>query len=245
MFQQFSYVTDIDSFETPRYALGLIGCAMATTTAPVATSRSSGAFFFFAAFFALTVFSIYDKDARVFDPTSPIAQHFAPAKWFVLVHGFFAAIAMAVAAFQFSNGLRARYIRVHRALGYTYVVSVLAAAPLAVIVAMKLSLSPSQFVANCVNSFGWAVTTLIALYCVRSGNIVQHRRWMIRSYPWAMTFTFNRFLNVLLPNTRVGHPGFEGKLWLSAVLAAFLPTIFLEWRAIFPPTSARLGAVNR
>jgi len=78
MFQQFSDVTDIDSFETSRYALGLIGCAMATTTAPVVTSCSQGALFFFAAFFAVTVFSIYDKDARVLDPTSPIAQHFAP-----------------------------------------------------------------------------------------------------------------------------------------------------------------------
>jgi hypothetical protein len=109
---------------------------------------------------------------------------------------------------------------------------------------MNLSRSPSQLVANCVNSFGWALTTLIALYCVRSGNIIQHRRWMIRSYPWAMTFTFNRFLNVLLPNTRVGHPGFEAKLWLSAVLAAFLPTIILEWRAIFPRAAKRAAISN-
>jgi uncharacterized membrane protein len=220
-----------------------LGCAMATATAAVVTSRSRATLLFFVVFFAVTVFSIFDKDARVFDPTSPIAQHFAPAKWYVLVHGFFAAIAMAVAAFQFCNRLRARYLPVHRVLGYTYVISVLAATPLAVAVAMRLSLSPSQFVANCVNSSGWAVTTLIALYCVRSGNIVQHRRWMIRSYPWAMTFTFNRFLNVFLRNTRVGHSGFEAKLWLSAALAAFLPNIFLEWHAIFPPRRARLDTV--
>jgi uncharacterized membrane protein len=218
---------------------------MATATAPVVNSRSQATFLFFVVFFALTIFSIYYKDARVFDPTSPIAQHFAPARWYVLVHGFFAAIAMGVAAFQFSNRLRARYLPIHRVLGYIYVISVLAATPLAVAVAMKLSVSPSRFVANCVNSSGWLVTTLIALYCVRSGNIAQHRRWMIRSYPWAMTFTFNRFLNVLLPNTRVGNSGFEAKLWLSAVLAAFLPTIFLEWRAIFPRTKARLDTVGQ
>jgi uncharacterized membrane protein len=207
---------------------------MATATAPAVTLRSQAKLVFFAGFFALTVFAIYDKDARVFDPTSPISQHFAPVKWYVLVHGFFGAIAMAVAAFQFSNRLRARYLYVHRALGYTYVTSVCIGAPLAVVVAMKLSRSPSQFVANCVNSIGWGVTTLIALYCVRSGNIVEHRRWMIRSYPWAMTFTFNRFVHVFLPSTRAGHPGFEATLWLSSALAAFLPTIFLEWRAIFP-----------
>src|SRR5262250_571246 len=202
---------------------------MATATAPVVTPRSQVKLVLFVLFFAMTAIAVYDKDARVFDPTSPIARHFGSVKWYVLVHGFFAAIAMAVAAFQFSNRLRARYLPIHRVLGYVYVISVFAATPLAVVVAMKLSASPSRFVANCVNSAGWLVTTLIALYCVRTGNIAQHRRWMIRSYPWAMTFTFNRFLNVLLPNTQVGHPGFEAKLWLSAVLAAFLPNIFLEW----------------
>src|SRR5215467_10049067 len=208
---------------------------MATATAPVAvTTRSQAKLVFFVAFFAMTTVAVYDKDARVFDPTSPIALHFGPVKWYVLVHGFFAAIAMAVAAFQFSNRLRARYLRIHRVLGYTYVTSVFVACPLAVLISSKLALSTSQFVANCMNSFGWFVTTLIALYCIRTGNIVQHRRWMIRSYPWAMTFTANRVLNILMPSTHVGLPGFEAKLWLTSALAAFLPNIFLEWRAIFP-----------
>jgi len=216
---------------------------MATASAPSAvTSRSQAKVAFFVAFFALTLFAIYDKDARVFDPTSEIARHFAPVKWYVIVHGFFATIAMMVAAFQFSDRLHARYLRVHRTLGYVYVTSVCAATPLAIVVAMKLSLSHSQFVANCVNSLGWALTTVIALYCVRSGNIIQHRRWMIRSYPWAMTFTFNRLLNVLLPNTRVGHPDFEAKLWVSAVLAAFLPNLFLEWHAIFAGAKVPVAA---
>jgi uncharacterized membrane protein len=216
---------------------------MATATAPVVTSRSNAKLVFFVAFFALTALSVYDKDARVFDPASAIAQHFAPAKWYVIVHGFFAAIALVVAAFQFSNRMRARYLPIHRALGYAYVVSVFASAPMAVIVSSKLALSPSQFAANCMNSFGWVVTTAIALYCIRTGNIVQHRRWMIRSYPWAMAFTASRFLNILLPSTRVGHPGFEAKLWLISALSAFLPNIFLEWRAIFPRKGAKGTAV--
>jgi len=212
---------------------------MATATAPAATSRSHATFVFFVMFFALTFLAVYNKDARVFDPTSAIAQHFTPARWYVLVHGFFAAVAMAVAAFQFSNRMRARYLPLHRALGYAYVTSVFIASPFAVLISRKIALSTSQFALNCTNGIGWATTTLIALYCIRTRNIVQHRRWMIRSYPWAMTFTFNRILNILLPSTRVGHPGFEAKLWLSAVLAAFLPTIFLEWRAILPHSTVK------
>src|SRR5262252_1322581 len=216
---------------------------MATATAPAVTSRSHARFAFFVVFYALTFLAVYDKDARVFDSTSPLAQHFAPVKWYVLVHGFFAAIAMAVAAFQFSNRLRARYLPVHRALGYTYVTCVFIASPFAVLISRKLALSTAEFAMNGTHTFGWATTTLIALYCIRTGNIVQHRRWMIRSYPWAMTFTFNRIFNVLLPSTRIGHPGFEAKLWLSAVLAAFLPNILLEWRAIFPVKGIKGTAV--
>jgi hypothetical protein len=40
--------------------------------------------------------------------------------------------------------------------------------------------------ANCMQSFGWFVTTAVALYCIRSGNVALHRRWMIRSYLFAM-----------------------------------------------------------
>ena len=99
---------------------------------------------------------------------------------------------MVAAAFQFSNRLRARYLRLHRVLGYIYVTSVFISAPSPVIVAMKIPKSFSLMAANCMQSFGWLVCTAVALYCIRSGNIAMHRRWMIRSYPFAMVFTVTR-----------------------------------------------------
>jgi len=54
---------------------------MATATAPAVTSRSHAKLMFFFLFFALTIFVAYEKNARILDPTSPIAQHFAPATW--------------------------------------------------------------------------------------------------------------------------------------------------------------------
>ena len=182
----------------------------------------------FLLFFALTIFAAYEKNARILDPTSPIAQHFAPAKWYLPVHAFFGVIAMAVAAFQFSNRLRARYIRLHRVLGYVYVTSVSISAPFAVVVAMKIPKSFSLVAANCMQSFGWVVSTAIAFYCVRSGNIALHRRWMIRSYPFAMVFTVARTVRVVVPGTWLGPTGGEAVLWIASALAAFLPSIFLD-----------------
>jgi hypothetical protein len=80
------------------------------------------------------------------------------------------------------------------------------------------------------------VTTAIALYCVRSGNIAQHRRWMIRSYPFAMVFTVARLIIPIPPVLRLGFTGIEMVVWTTIALAAFLPNVFLDWRAIFPRT---------
>jgi hypothetical protein len=81
---------------------------------PALTSRSQAKLVFFLTFFATTIFAAYQKNERILDPTSPIAQHFAPARWYLAVHAFFGITAMAVAAFQFSNRLRARHLQVHR-----------------------------------------------------------------------------------------------------------------------------------
>ena len=214
---------------------------MATANGSVVRPRSQAKLLFFLIFFATTLFAVYEKDARILDPTSPIAQHFAPARWFLAVHAFFGIVAMAVAAFQFSNRLRARYIGVHRVIGYVYAASVFISAPFAVVVALKIPKSFSLIAANCMQSFGWVVTTAIALYCIRSGNIIQHRRWMIRSYPFAMVFTVTRTVR-LFPVGRLGPTAGEGILWLAFALAAFLPSIFLEWPAISKHNAVRAAS---
>jgi len=218
---------------------------MPTTTAPAVTSRSQSKLLFFLVFFALTIFATYEKNARILDPMSPIARHFAPAKWYLAVHAFFGILAMGLAAFQFSNRLRARYLRMHRLLGYAYVTSVFISAPFAVLVAIRIPKSFSLVTANCMQSLGWVVTTSLALYCVRSGNIALHRRWMIRSYPFAMVFTVARTVPIFVPVARLGPTGGEAVLWLAIALAAFLPSFFLDWPAMFPCKVARAGTAAR
>ena len=214
---------------------------MATVVVPVRRPRSQAKVVFFLTFGLLTVFVTYMKNAHVFDPTSDIAQHFAPAKWYLVVHAFFAGLALLLGAFQFSNRLRARYLRVHRTLGYIYVTSVFIGAPFAIPVAKRLD-GLSLTAASAVQSLGWMTCTAIALYCVRQGNITQHRRWMMRGYPFAMVFTVARLIIPLPPIFRLGLPGIEMVVWTTIALAAFLPSIFLDWGAITARPAARKAA---
>src|SRR5215475_13800553 len=218
---------------------------MPTPNSPAVTSRSPAKLLLFAGFFALTIFATYAKNARILDPMSPIARHYAPAKWFLPVHAIFGILAMGLAAFQFSNRLRARYLRLHRILGYSYVTSVFISAPFAIVVAFKIPKPVSGIAANCMQSLGWIVCTAIALYCVRSGNIAQHRRWMIRSYPFAMVFTVGRAVAVFHPAILLNPSAGEAVFWIAIVLAALLPNIFLDWPAMHSRSVARTGTAVR
>jgi hypothetical protein len=147
-------------------------------------------------------------------------------------HAFFGVLAMVLGVFQFSNRLRARYLKVHRTLGYVYVTSVFIAGPLAIPMTMRSS--PSLVAASSVQAFGWMLTTAIALYCVRQGNVTQHWRWMIRGYPFAMVFTVTRLIIPIPPILRLGAVGVETFVWTVIAMAAILPNVLLDWQAIAP-----------
>ncbi len=196
-----------------------------------AAPRSKLKLVFFLVFAALTIFVTYMKNRGFFDQASPVARHFAPGLGLLLVHGFFGAVALALGALQLSNRLRTRYLTMHRVLGYVYVVSVFIAAPMAIVFSTKVG-TASLLAASVVQALGWMVTTAIALYCVRNGNLVQHRRWMIRSYPFAMVFTVARLIVPIPPILAMGDAGVEIVVWSVIAAAAFLPSIFLDWRAI-------------
>ena len=216
---------------------------MSTFVASGQRSRTQAKLIAFVVFGLVTVFVTYMKNRAILDPASEIAQHFAPAKVFLAVHALFAGLAMVLGAFQFSNRLRARYLKVHRTLGYVYVVCVFIGAPIAIPLAAKID-TPSLTAASCVQAFGWMLCTGIALYCVRNGNVAQHRRWMIRGYPFAMVFTVARILIPIPPILRSGFTGTEIVVWSAIAAAAFLPSVLLEWRSVFPRPAARAAAAD-
>ena len=207
---------------------------MATVPAPQARSRSIQVkHVFFVIYGLMTLFVLYRYEMPFLDSQSPIWQHFAKVKWWLLPHGLLGAIALFIAPLQFSNRLRQRHLLLHRVLGRIYVAGVAVSAPVAVHIAIVQG--PLTLVmAAMTQSTGWVLTTAIALYCIRTGNVQQHRQWMIRSYPFAMVFIFVRAIIAIPAIARLGELGVVSAVWTCIAAACFIPTFVINWRAVFP-----------
>jgi hypothetical protein len=77
------------------------------------------------------------------------------------------------------------------------------------------------------------LTTAVALYAIRGGDIRQHQEWMIRSYPFAMVFVMARAV-LAIPSVRaLGEVGFVSVVWSMIAAACFIPSFVISWRTIF------------
>jgi len=187
---------------------------------------------FFFCFGLLTLFVVLHNELPLMNAQSPARQHFAHVTWWLLPHGIGGALALLLAPLQFSNRLRMRYLRLHRILGRLYVACVVIAAPVAIPIAL-IQGPPTLFMAAVMQTGGWLVTTFVALYAVRTGNIKQHREWMIRSYPFAMVFVIARGLLAVPAIHEIGEVGLVSVVWTTIAAAYLLPSFVINWRALF------------
>jgi uncharacterized membrane protein len=201
---------------------------------------------FFAAFGLMTLFVFYLYETPFLDSQSPVWQHVEPVKWLLLFHGVAGAMALLLAPFQFSARLRRRWMRAHRVMGRLYVAGAAISAPLAIPVAIKLG--PSSLVmAATIQSCGWLLTTALAIYAVRKGDIRQHQEWMTRSYPFAMVFVVARALLAVPAIRELGEVGFISVVWSCVAAACFVPSLVISWRALVKQNAtpaARRAAVS-
>ena len=107
--------------------------------------------------------------------------------WGIRLHVFGAVLALLLGPAQFHEGLRRRYPKVHRGIGYVYAIGGVAIGGLA-----GLYMSQYAF-GGLVSHIGfagiavvWLITGTAAVRQAVRKNFVSHRRWMIRNF--ALTF---------------------------------------------------------
>ncbi|MGU3374228.1 DUF2306 domain-containing protein [Chryseobacterium sp. M5A1_1a] len=101
-------------------------------------------------------------------------------------HIIFGGISLFIGWRQFGSKFRNKYLKLHRIIGKTYVVSVLISSVSAIYMGMYANggiISCAGFV--CLG-FIWLSTTWIAVVQIRKGNVIKHQQFMIYSY--ACTF---------------------------------------------------------
>lgn len=197
----------------------------------------------FLLFAAMIVVVWITRDQFLLQPGSFLRQRYSPIAPLMFLHGVPGAVALFLGIFQFSSRLRRRYLQVHRVMGRIYVGCVALAAPAAVIIATKLPI-PTLTMASVIQATGWVVATATALYCVRTGRIVQHREWMMRSYPFAAVFVVVRVIIVIPAVARAGALGLAETVWSTIAMACFLPSFLISWRHLAASARAQKAPVS-
>ena len=134
---------------------------------------------------------IYHNERFLINSADPVWQHYQPFKWWLLPHGLAGACALFLGPMQFSDRLRQRYLKLHKTVGWIYVVGAMIVAPFGAYIQYfeERMQQPRSFTMAAASDAGLLMlTTAIALFFVFRGNIQQHRQWMTRSYAVALVF---------------------------------------------------------
>ncbi|MFN8393673.1 MAG: DUF2306 domain-containing protein [Bacteroidia bacterium] len=92
-------------------------------------------------------------------------------------------IAVATGPFQFLGGLRRRFPKLHRRLGWAYVISILGmAGPSGQLMAFYSEGGNFSTLGFLIMAFLWLWTTWMALATAKKRDLGAHRDWMVRSF---------------------------------------------------------------
>ncbi len=145
----------------------------------------------FAIIWLMFAYVLYHNERFLVDPSDASWPHYRDFGWRLLVHGVFGAMALLLIFMQFNDGLRGRFLTLHRVCGRIYIGAVFVAGPFGVYLAhldKSIGYTFSFTLSTAVLVTLWMFATAMALWCIRTRRVDQHRRWMTRSVAMALTF---------------------------------------------------------
>lgn len=138
-------------------------------------------------------------------------------------HFVFGPIALLVGPLQFLPALRARRPRLHRALGYVYILSVLVSGSAGLVLAASSFGGLTTHVAFGLLALLWIAFTLLALRAAIRRRFDEYRRWMVRSFALCLSAVTLRLW--LPPLLALGVP-FEDA-YQTVAWACWVPNLLL------------------
>eukprot|EP01122_Echinamoeba_exundans_P006909 TRINITY_DN2025_c0_g1_i3.p1 TRINITY_DN2025_c0_g1~~TRINITY_DN2025_c0_g1_i3.p1 ORF type:complete len:218 (-),score=16.67 TRINITY_DN2025_c0_g1_i3:26-601(-) len=122
---------------------------------------------------------------------SPLRENFLAHRHSFFIHTACSTLALAVGPFQFLPNLRKTNISLHRLLGKIYAFSCFAGGISSLFIAPISPFGPVASAGFLCLAAGWLVSNGMAMNYIKKKDILNHRRWMIRSY--AFTFSATTF----------------------------------------------------
>lgn len=116
------------------------------------------------------------------------------------VHVFLSSITLIAGLFQFSNFILKRYKKLHRTMGYLYIVTIIGfAGPSGLIMAFYANGTIWAKISFVILSLLWILFTTIALIKAKQQQFNAHKKWMIRSFALTLSAITLRLLALVLP----------------------------------------------
>jgi hypothetical protein len=183
----------------------------------------------------MSIYVLYHNERFLVEPTNPIWQHYASFKWWLLPHGVFGAIVLLFAPFQFSNRLRQRLTKSHRAMGRMYVVGALILAPLGAYIQYyqeRMGAPRSFTILAVVDAVMLIGATTLAFVFAYQRKIALHRQWATRSYAIALVFIGARFVLGVTGWEALGVEIVQAIIWSCLALSVVLADVAIHWREL-------------
>jgi uncharacterized membrane protein len=154
-------------------------------------------------------------------------------KW-LIAHAIFSSIALLSGPWQFLPRLRQRWPVVHRWVGRIYSGAVLSGWLSSLPIAAHAQAGAVSSAGFLTLGFFWISFTAAGYFTIRSGKVIAHRRWMIRSFALTAAAITLRIYLLLLPFTGLSFStGYRMIAW-----ACWVPNLLVaEWLLRYQPAS--------
>ena len=144
------------------------------------------------------------------------------------IHAFSSIFVLPAGFTQFNKWIRTNYRKVHRIMGKIYIgVVVLLAAPSGLLLGIYANGGIGSQIAFCTLAVLWFTFTLQAYLKIRSGNVLEHQKFMIRSFALTLSAITLRLWKVILVG--LFHPRPMDVYQIIAWLGWVLNLAVAEW----------------
>ena len=200
-------------------------------------------YFLFGFIGLMVAYVLVHDESFLVNPKDSEWQHIQSFRWWLLPHGLAGACALLLGPLQFSERLRHRFIKLHRIVGYVYVVCVFIAAPLGPYIQHAdehLGDARSFTIETLFQGGIWMLTTGIALAFILNGKVQQHRQWMTRSFGTGpLIFLEVRVIGGLTGWENLGPHVNETIVWACTLSSILIADLVLQAEELYRTRSHR------